>query len=95
MALYANFVQASMSAHDLTLHFGWFTLPAFTEVPSGEVDVPVRPLAKVSIPLNLVRGLIRLLEAQVIAWEDAHGQPVPDLPTSVAPNSQDPSGGDG
>jgi hypothetical protein len=42
--------------------------------------VPVRPLVKVSLPLNLTRGLLRALESSMVAYEQAFGQPVPDQP---------------
>ena len=73
-AVYANFVQGTVTPFDLTLHFGWYAIPPLMENPGGIVDVPVRPIIKVSLPLSLVRGTIGLLEAQLRAWEDAFGQ---------------------
>jgi len=80
--LYANFVQATMSPLDLTFHFGWYALPTTEEPPrgGGEIPVPVRPVAKVSIPLPLVKGILRVLESQLAAWEQNFGTPVPDQP---------------
>jgi hypothetical protein len=88
MALYANFVQLSFTPHDFTFHFGWYALPAFTEAPpAGQtIDVPIRPLAKVSIPLNLVKAVIPLLERQIEQYELAFG-PMPDQPTPPDPDA--------
>jgi hypothetical protein len=33
--LYANFLQATISQHDLALHFGWYATPAI-EAPRRE-----------------------------------------------------------
>ena len=81
--LYANFVQATMSPLDLTFHFGWYGLPASPGLApgtTGDVEVPVRPLAKVTVPLPLVRAVIRVLEAQLQNWEQTFGSAVPDQP---------------
>jgi hypothetical protein len=89
MALYANFLQVTGSPHDFTFHFGWYTVPAFVEPPEGVVNVPIRPLAKVSIPLNLVRATINLLQLQAEAWEANFGEPLPEQPQAgKAPEGQ-------
>lgn len=80
-AVYSNFAQATISPFDLTLHFGWYALPALTEAPTEPVTVPVRQVVKVTIPLNLVRGTIALLESQLEAWERSFAQQVPEDPT--------------
>jgi hypothetical protein len=91
MALYANFVQATTTAYDLTFHFGWYATPTFEEPPeTGLTEVPVRALAKVSIPLGLIRGVIDVLEKQLDAWEKVYGQPLPASPRieQEAPESE-------
>jgi len=80
-AVYANFVQGTVTPFDLTLHFGWYAIPPFTKTPSDTVPVPVRPVVKVSIPLSLVRGVMGMMEKQLEAWQDAFGQPAPDQPS--------------
>lgn len=72
--MYSNFAQATVSPNDLTIHFGWYAIPALDQPPTGVVDVPIRPLVKVTLPLNLVRGTINLLERQLEAWETSFGQ---------------------
>jgi hypothetical protein len=84
MALYANFIQVTASPHDFTSHFGWYTVPPLTEPPDGRIDVPIRPLAKVSVPLNLVRATIELLSRQADAWETNFGAQLPDQPSPAA-----------
>jgi hypothetical protein len=83
MALYANFIQATASPHDFTFHFGWYTVPPFTEAPAGPLDVPVRSLAKVSIPLNLVRATIELIQRQADAWEANFDATLPEQPRAT------------
>lgn len=74
LALYSNFAQATMSPHDMTMHFGWYAIPPLIEPPEGAVDVEIRPLVKVTIPLNLVRGVIDLLERQLSSWQESFGE---------------------
>lgn len=84
--VYSNFVQVTFTPLDFTLHFGSYVIPALSEPPSGsEIQVPVRAIAKVSVPLSLVRGIVRVLERQINAWEESFGQPVPDQPEGVRP----------
>jgi hypothetical protein len=87
--VYSNFAQVTVSPHDLTFHFGYYAIPAFTEPPQGVVDVPVRPMVKVTLPLSLVRNLIHVLEAQAEQWEGNFGQPLPAEPSSPAESGQE------
>jgi hypothetical protein len=73
-ATYSNFAQATVSQHDLTIFFGWYATPPLTEPPTEPIEIPVRPLMAVSIPIGIIRPLIRVLEAQAAAWEQTHGQ---------------------
>jgi hypothetical protein len=76
--LYANVVNSSLSPHDVTLHFGWFSSPLLEEAPTGTLEIPVRAVASISLPLTMVRNLIKLLEAQADNWEANSGQTLPD-----------------
>jgi hypothetical protein len=80
MALYANYVHVTFTPEDFTMHLGWYALPPFTEPPSGDFEVQIRPLAKVTLPLNLVRGVVNVLERQMEAWEKSFGMPLPEHP---------------
>jgi hypothetical protein len=78
-AAYSNFVQATLAQHDLTIFFSWYATPPLADEPPTEsVDVPVRPVAAVSVPLGILRPLIRLLEQQAAVWEQSTGQKLPD-----------------
>lgn len=83
-AIYSNFIQATITPLDLTLHLGWYALPPLTEAPTETIQVEVRPLTKVSLPINLVPGVIRVLQAQMDAWQEtfARGE---TTPSEVAP----------
>jgi hypothetical protein len=88
-ALYSNFVQVSFTPNDLTLHLGWYALPTYGEPPPAEtIEVGVRPLVKVSLPLTLIRGLIGALQTTVEAYEESFGQPMPDQPSQSNPAAQ-------
>jgi len=77
-AVYSNFVQGTISPQDLTLYFGWYGVPPLAEPPTESVDIPIRPVMAVSIPLTLIHGVIRVLQSQVAAWEASTGQPFPE-----------------
>jgi hypothetical protein len=72
--LYANFVQASVTPNDLTMDLGWYGVPALTEQPTQPVRVQVRGLAKLTVPLNLVPGIINVLQSQLDAWQRTFGE---------------------
>jgi hypothetical protein len=87
--VYSNFVQASISPHDLTMHFSWYSTPTLSEPPAGPIDVPVRgPLVSVSIPLNLIKPVIRVLEAQIASYESSTGQRLPSHEPGTQPKQE-------
>ncbi len=77
---YANFVQVTMSPHDFRLLFGHYAFPPLPEPRPAEVVVPIEPQVAVTIPLNLMKGLIRALQTQVDRWEEGFREPVPEQP---------------
>lgn len=78
--IYSNHVLATFTPEDFTLHLGWYAIPALTEPPeSGIVDVLVTPVARVVVPLNLMRSLIAVLQRQVESYEANFG-PIPEHP---------------
>jgi hypothetical protein len=83
--VYSNFVQVTFTPLDFTFHFGRYAIPAFTEPPPGEIQVPVQAVGKVTVPLSLVRGIMRVLQSQIDGWETTFGEPVPDQPEVVRP----------
>ena len=92
--LYANHVQATATPEDVTLHLGWYALPPFTEPPpEPEVRVPVKPIAKVTVPLNIVQGIVTVLENQLKAYEQSYGQAVPKHPNPPAAAGEQPAEG--
>lgn len=84
---YANHVQVTFTPEDFTIHLGWYVVPPFGQQPPGITDVPVKSLAKVVIPLNLVRGLINALDVSAKSWEGNWGE----LPVHPNPPAQTPS----
>ncbi len=94
-ALYSNFVQVGISPYEFTLHLSRISMPIISEPPAEPMafDVSPQPVASVSIPLNLVRGLIRALEGQVKNWETTFHQPLPTEPSSeqTEPKPAEPS----
>jgi len=79
--MYANQVNITFTPEDFVLHFGWYAVPALTEPPrEGElVDLLVEPMARIVLPLNLVKNVVALLQRQVEAYEQSFAL-MPDHP---------------
>jgi hypothetical protein len=78
--LYANHVQLTYTPEDFTLHLGWYSVPVIAAPPEGEVTIQVRPVARVSLPLNLVRSIAAVFVKQMEAWEASFGTTLPMHP---------------
>jgi hypothetical protein len=78
--LYANHFHATITPEDMTMHLGWYATPPLTEPPTGQIEVHVQPVAKVTVPLNLIRGIVTVLQNQIQAWEQNFGQEIPAHP---------------
>jgi hypothetical protein len=80
--LYSNYIQANFTPEDFTLRFGWYAIPALAEPPEGPLVVDVEPMARIVIPLNLMKNLIALLQRQLQAYEESFGEipPHPNKP---------------
>lgn len=89
---YANYAQVGLSPHDFVMHFSHYSMPVISEPPTESLVIPVtpEPVATVSIPLNLVRGLIRALEGAAENWEKTFQQPLPVEPVSRTPTGSQP-----
>ena len=78
--IYSNYVQANFTIEDFTMHFGWYTVPPISEPPAdGIIDAPLEPVARVVLPVILVRNLIEVLKRQLEGYERNFG-PVPEHP---------------
>lgn len=78
--IYSNYVGASFTPEDFTITFGWYALPLLNEPPAeAVVRAPVHPVARVTIPLNLMPNLIALLQRQLNGYQESLG-PIPDHP---------------
>lgn len=87
---YANYAQVGFSPHEFTLNFSRYSMPIVSEPPSETLilEVHPQPIASVSIPLNLIQGLIRALQGQVENWETTFHQAVPAEPSSMQSESR-------
>jgi hypothetical protein len=83
---YSNFAQVGISPYEFTVYFSRISMPLITAPPAeiATFEVTPQPVVIVSIPLNLVRGLIRALEGQVENWEKTFRQPLPTTEPSSA-----------
>ncbi len=83
---YSNFAQVGISPYEFTVHFSRISMPLVSAPPvePKTFEVTPQPIVSVSIPLNLVRGLIRALEGQVENWEKTFRQPLPTAEPSSA-----------
>lgn len=80
-ALYSNHAQVTFTPEDFSLHFGWYEVPPLTEPPEGgRLSVEIDPRARIVLPLNFLRNLIAVLEAQIEAYEMSFG-PLPEHPS--------------
>ena len=90
--IYANNLRATFTPEDFTLHFGWYAIPPLDAAPvGGVVNVDVQPVARVVIPLNLMRSVIAVLQRQVAGYEENFG-PIPEHPNKPAWMSEEESG---
>jgi hypothetical protein len=81
--IYSNFVGGSLTPEDISLVFGWYFVGPTSAPVNGVVEATAKPVARVVLPLNLVRNLIGLLERQVEAYERNFG-PIPPHPNPPA-----------
>lgn len=77
--IYSNSVQANFTPEDFTLHFGYYFVPPLTAPPTEPISVNVEMVARVALPVNLVRSVIAVLERQVTAYEESFGA-IPEHP---------------
>ena len=78
--LYSNRVQINFTPEDFLFYFGWYSVPPLAEPPEGGLlDVPVEPVARVVLPVILIRNVIALLQRQLEAYENSFG-PIPEHP---------------
>jgi hypothetical protein len=92
---YSNFVQVGMSPYEFTLHFSRVAMPLISEPPTEplKLDVIPQPVANISIPLNLVRGVIKALQGQVENWETTFDQSLPTEPSQRPAKPREPQPG--
>ena len=83
--LYANYIQVGMSPYDFVMYFSRFSLPILPVdlTENRVVELTPEPVASITIPLNLMRGLIRALQAQMENWEQTFREPVPAEPNTT------------
>jgi hypothetical protein len=78
--LYSNYIQVTFTPEDFAMHFGWYALPPLSEPPEDDtLNVGVQPVARVVLPLNLMRSVIAVLERQLDAYEQSFG-PISEHP---------------
>lgn len=78
--VYANFCEATHSPFDLTLTFCSLTGIQPEDLASreaGESVVYAHPRTQVTLPFRIVPALIKMLEAQMQAVEEATDEPPP------------------
>ena len=73
--IYANYVNAQASAHDLVMDF-YHQLPGSTR--SGEArKVLVSHVARMVLPLTMLKDFRRVIDTQIAGTERLLGQPLP------------------
>lgn len=79
--VYANFVHATATQHDITMFLGWYATPALSEQPTEPIEVPIKPVMALTIPRELAKSLVALLQASTATGEQTANQPS-DTPTT-------------
>jgi hypothetical protein len=76
---YANNVRVTFTPEDFTIFFGHYSVPPLDQrTPEGEIETIVQPVIQISIPLNLVRPTIAVMQRQLEAYERSFGQVPPN-----------------
>ena len=71
---YANNVRVTFTPEDFTIFFGWYSLPPLEERPeSDEIPSRVQPVMQVTLPLNLMRSVIAVMQRQLEGYEANFG----------------------
>jgi hypothetical protein len=71
---YANNLRVTFTAEDFTLFFGCYSTPPMDAPPkSGEIKAQVEPVMNVTIPLNILRSVIAVLQRQLDSYEENFG----------------------
>ena len=81
---YANNVRVTFTPEDFTIFFGWYSLPPLEDRPeSGQITSRVQPVIQVTLPLNIMRSVIAVMQRQVEGYEANFG-PIPAHPARPA-----------
>jgi Protein of unknown function (DUF3467) len=81
---YANNVRVTFTPEDFTIYFGWYSLPPLDARPEGgEISASVAPVMQVTLPLNLMRSIIAVMQRQLEGYEANFG-PIPTHPARPA-----------
>jgi hypothetical protein len=75
--VYANYVAVSHTPWDFAVHFGTVVMPAAPVASgqkSGTVEIPVRKVQTVNLPIPLIKGFIKALQTQVEKYEQSYGE---------------------
>lgn len=76
---YSNYVLVNSTQWDFTLHFGHVVLPTAKpklDEETGEVITEAKCVARVTVPVSLVKGIIQALQTQISQYESLYG-PLP------------------
>lgn len=70
-SIYANFMNVNHTQWDFTLHFGHVVLP--TLIKEEEQYLEAKAVARITIPVNLIKGVVRALNENIARYEKNHG----------------------
>ena len=69
--IYANFMNINHTKWDFTLHFGHFIIP--TVIKEEEQSLEAKAVARITLPVNLIKGVVRALNENIATYEKNHG----------------------
>ena len=67
--IYTNYIQGGLTPEDFTLNLGWYAVSPTARPEDGVLDVAVQPVARIVIPLNLLRSTIALMQRQLEGYK--------------------------
>jgi uncharacterized protein DUF3467 len=72
--VYANYLLVNHTPWDFALHFGSVTTPLAPKSSGGEIEMPVKKVVTVKLPVTLIRGVIDALKTNLELYEKQHGE---------------------
>ncbi len=71
--IYANYVQVNHTPWDFTFHFGNFFIPPDVPQEPAELELEVKSVARITVPIRLIKGIVSALQKNIKRYEESFG----------------------